>query len=86
MNARLAMLACKGIHQGPWARPQGCEAGIKVSGSPIFVEYMLRGSSEHSRYELGEGRHPFHHDDCMKFRVVKEENDGIPTTVEVLFH
>lgn len=82
------MLACKGEHEGPWARPQGCEAGIRVSvvegESLVFVEYELRGLPTAS-YELGKGEHPFHHPGCRKFRFVKKHNDGVPATVEVLF-
>jgi len=90
MNAKLALLACKGSFEGPWSRPQGNEGGIKVSGMGgddlVFVEYAIGSLSTTAVYELGEGENPFHCPDCKRYRILKEtKTPGTPTTVEVLF-
>lgn len=92
MASKLALLACTETREGPWTRTQGRETGFRVAGvgegDLVFIDYELRGFTKHASYEVGEGQHPFHHADAVRFRVRKIVEDKAttqPTTVTVDF-
>lgn len=83
---RLAMVACHGPAEGPWALSRGYEKAIRVTGledREHVVMEVVSLTAETVEHLLTTGVHPFP-SDCSKFRFIKKFA-GDPTKVEILF-
>lgn len=78
---RLAMVACHGPAEGPWAFARGSEYAVNVIGERVVME-MVTSTAETEEHSFPPGTHPF--PSGSKFRFIKPER-GAATTVEVLF-
>ncbi len=61
-KVRLALVACKGPHDGPWMRLRGNEKAVKISflgeGERVFFDYQTGDSQNRTVEYSSEGSYP----------------------------
>lgn len=84
-TTRLALVACRGPHEGPWLRGRGNEVAIRVShlaeGERVEVDLDHRDSEPSRLVLLANGDYPL--SAFRRARVSKYGGVG-PTTVELV--
>jgi hypothetical protein len=86
MPGLIALLQCRGQHDGPWMRPNGGKVAAKmypklVQGERIVVE--IEADDSHRLIELNNPVTPLDLHGAIRYRV-RKFGEGSPTTVEVV--
>lgn len=86
MPIKLAMVACLGPHEGPWAIARGSEAEIRICGlgeeEHVVLDCELSDSEKSQSFYNRGGVFPFP-DGIKRYRFLKSVGK-IKTTVEIV--
>jgi hypothetical protein len=83
MSMKLAMVACLGPHEGPWARTRGSERELRISGDG-HVQLQCEDSTGLQRLIDFDSPGVFvFPEGVVRYRLCKPSK-GTPTTVEVV--